>query len=353
MNKGENTLVILSPGFAASEADSTCLPMQQHFIQCINAMHPELTLIVLAFQYPYVAKKYSWHGVTVISFNGKNKGGLSKLLLRKKIYTALKEIHHKKTIIGLLSFWYTECALVGKRFGAQYGIRQYCWILGQDARKTNKYPQRLAPKPGELIALSDFLQDEFERSHGVKPFLVIPPGIGPTEAAGKKDVDILAAGSLIPLKRYDIFISVLAEIKKKRPMFKALLIGEGPEKMELKKRIEEFNLETHVALAGELPYEEVLGYMQRTKVFLHPSSYEGFSGVCMEALSKGAHVISFCQPMKQSIQQWHIVKSADEMSEKALDILQNPATLYRPVVPYSMNETVRRMMKLFEEDSFV
>ena len=53
--------------------------------------------------------------------------------------------------------------------------------------------------------------------------------------------------------------------------------------------------------------------MQRTKIFLHTSSYEGFSGACLEALYAGAHVISFCEPMKQKIDHWHIVKDEKEM----------------------------------------
>ena len=108
-------------------------------------------------------------------------------------------------------------------------------------------------------------------------------------------------------------------------------------------------MQSNISLTGELPYDKVLEHMKRTKVFLHPSIYEGFSGVCMEALSKGAHVISFCQPMKQDIKNWHIVDTTEEMKNIALQILQNPYTVYEPVIPYFMSETVNRMMALFTE----
>ena len=84
-------------------------------------------------------------------------------------------------------------------------------------------------------------------------------------------------------------------------------------------------LEKNILLTGELPYPDTLQLMQRAKVFLHPSSYEGFSGVCLEALYAAAHVISFCKPMKQDIAQWHIVQSREEMFEKTVSILGNPA----------------------------
>jgi len=43
----------------------------------------------------------------------------------------------------LLSFWYGECALVGKKFADKYSIKHYCWMWGQDAKKENKYVGQL------------------------------------------------------------------------------------------------------------------------------------------------------------------------------------------------------------------
>ena len=93
------------------------------------------------------------------------------------------------------------------------------------------------------------------------------------------------------------------------PGIKALLIGKGSEKNRLEQLITQLELQSNVVLTGELSYPEVLEQMQRAKVLLHPSSYEGFSGVCLEALYAGAHVISFCQARTQEIKQWHIVSS--------------------------------------------
>ena len=80
-------------------------------------------------------------------------------------------------------------------------------------------------------------------------------------------------------------------------MVKAVLIGEGPERMKLQSLITALGLQSNISLTGELSHPEVLQWMQRTKIFLHPSSYEGFGVVCIEALHAGAHVISFVKPM--------------------------------------------------------
>ena len=135
MNNHENTLVILSPGFPESEEDSTCLPMQQQLVLSLKNLYPQLNIIILSFQYPYHKKKYQWFGITVISFNGRNRGGWDRLMLRQKIFAVLKEIKSKNKIIGLLSFWYGECAFVGKKFGERFQVKNFCWILGQDKKK--------------------------------------------------------------------------------------------------------------------------------------------------------------------------------------------------------------------------
>lgn len=350
MNSENNTLVILTPGFPESEADTNCLPMQQSMVRCFKENYPQLNIIVLSFQYPYYKRTYKWFGITVTSFNGRNKGGLARLLLRRKIISRLEEINSKNKIIGLLSFWYGECAAVGKKFADKNNLAHYCWILGQDAKKENKYPGRIHAKENQLIALSDFLQDEFEKNHGLRPMHVIPPGIDTKQLSvipKEKDIDILGAGSLIPLKQYDIFIELVALIKNKLPHIKVMLVGGGSEKENLQDLVIKRGLQTNITLTGELPHPEVLKLMQEAKVFLHPSSYEGFGVVSIEALEAGCHVISFNRAMKQEVDQWHIVKNKEEMREKVLALLQNPGTIYKPVIPFSMNNTVKQMMKLF------
>ena len=343
-------LIILSPGFPESEADSTCLPMQQQFVRALKEMHPDLNIVVLTFQYPYHQKEYDWFQIKVIPFGGRNKGGLQKLLLRRKINSTLRKLHGRFKIAGLFSFWYNECAFIGKRFGDNYGVKHYCWILGQDARKENEYPRLLQPLSNELVALSDFIQNEFERNHGIKPQFVIPPGVDErlfVSIPQKKDLDLLGVGSLIPLKQYDLFLEIVAEVKKHMPAIKVVLVGKGPEKEKLQSLMRRFKLEGSVTMTGELPYGEVLKLMQRAKVFLHPSSYEGFSGVCMEALCAGSHIISFCKPMNMDIPHWHIARNKEEMVREALRILQDPMTGYLSLHRYPIGDCVKQVMSLF------
>jgi len=312
-------LIICTPGFAKDEADTNCLPMQQNLLRSIQHNYPGLNIIVLAFQYPYLKKTYQWFGITVMSFNGRNKGGIKKLLLRRELDTVLTKLNSSNKIIGILSFWYGECAWAGKKFADRNQLKHFCWLLGQDAKKENNYPKKLRAGAAELIALSEFIQSAFEKNHGLRPAHLIPPGIDKKEfnsTAPEKDIDIIAAGSLIPLKQYDLFITAIAAIKKQFSNIKAVLAGDGPEREKLKALIEDNGLQQNITLTGELPHATVLQWMQRAKIFLHPSSYEGFGVVMIEALYAGCEVISFCKPMWRDIKHWYIVQNAAAMQHR-------------------------------------
>lgn len=350
MTRDEKMLVILTPGFAKNEADSTCIPNQQNFVTALNEIYPAINIIIIALDYPYSKESYKWFNNTVISFNGRNRGGLLKLFLRRKVLSVLKKINAANNIIGLLSFWYGESALIGKKFADANNLKHICWISGQDAKKGNKYVRRFPPKANELAALSDFLQDEFEKNYNIKPQYVIPPGINTIQFSKEiqqRDIDIIAAGSLIPLKQYEKFLNVVAEIKKQIPGIKAVLMGNGPEKSRLQDLIAELGLESNITLAGELQHPDVLQMMQRGKVFLHTSSYEGFGVVCIEALYAGAKVISFVKPMRQEIENWHIVANNEEMVQKAIEILKHPTTEYKRTIPFPVERSVQLMAQLF------
>jgi glycosyltransferase involved in cell wall biosynthesis len=344
------TFIILTPGFAASEEDGNCLPMQQHLVRTINQIHPGLNVVVLAFQYPYHHSVYYWFDNVIFSFNGKNKGGLNKLLLRRKLQKVLQELGRRSAITGLLSFWYGECALVGKTFSGRSGVPHYCWILGQDAGKDNKYPENLKLDGKELIALSDFLQEEFERNHSVRPSVVIPPGIDINDFEnGERSVDIAGAGSLIPLKQFDAWLEVVAQLKTSIPGIRAVLAGDGPEKKKLQEMARQLGVSENIEIRGELPHSEVLQLLKRTKLLLHPSAYEGFSGVCQEALACGAHVISFTRAMNHEIPDWHVVQNKEEMIGRAKEILQHPGIHFQPSSQFSMKETAKKILALFPD----
>lgn len=352
MSEQVKTLIILSPGFPANEADSTCVPPQQIFVKNLKQNFSSLNIIVLAFQYPFAAAEYQWNGVTIVAFGGKNRGRVFRMRNWIRISLYLQKLNKQHQLIGLLSFWMGECAFVANRFAKRNGLKHFCWILGQDARLWNKYFKWIKPQKEYLIALSDFIAKEFHRNYKITPANVIPAGIDPTLFDTSKpvvrDIDILGVGSLIPLKQYFIFVDAVRYLKDEFPNIRAIICGNGPEFEPLQNMIKSLRLESNVELVGELSHPAVLAIMQRSKIFVHTSAYEGFGVVCLEALYAGAQVVSFVHPMDAEIKNWHFTNVPGYMIKTVGELLRNPGIDHSPVLPYPVSESARAMMKLFD-----
>jgi glycosyltransferase involved in cell wall biosynthesis len=350
MENRQQTLVILTPGFPASEAD-TFTPPQQVFVKALKEANPGLNIIVLAFQYPYASKIYRCYGVTVMSFGSAVGGKIHHSYTGLRVWLTLKRLNKKHLIIGLLSFWLGKCALIGSKFAKKYNLKHYTWILGQDAKSGNKYIARIRPNGANLIALSDFIKREVTRNYDIIPQHIIPVGVDTSlfkTDTNTKDIDVFGAGSLIPLKQYYVFLEVIAGLKPTFPNINAAIAGTGPQAKQLQQTIKALGLENNVTLLGWLPHTEVLAIMQRTKVFLHPSNYEGFGAVCLEALYAGAKVISFVKPMDDAIPNWHIAVNKLQMATLTQQILSDKNISHQSVLPYTIQDNVKAMIKLFE-----
>jgi glycosyltransferase involved in cell wall biosynthesis len=350
MGNETKTIVILTPAFPANESETYWVPSQQLFVKTLKKTLPGLNILVLSFLYPANKSVYEWHGIKVTSFDGKHQPNIKRLFLFFGIWKALKKIKEENNVIGLFSFWCRECALIGKWFGKWNKLKHLCWVCGQDARKMNKMIKLIRPRGEELVAMSNFLANEFEKNHRIRPAHIVPNAIDPESfppATTQRDIDILGAGSFEPLKQYDVFARIIKAIQQKIPGIKAYHCGVGVERENVQSLIKELGLENNFQLLGGKPHHELMQLMRRTKVFLHPSRYEGFSTVCLEALYAGAHVVSFCDPMEGDIPHWHIVNTIEEMIEKIFEILQQPFEEYNPVLVHSMDDSVKAVMNLF------
>jgi glycosyltransferase involved in cell wall biosynthesis len=350
MTLKNKTLIILIPGFPANEEDSTCLPFPQAFVKHLKLSNPSLDIKVLAFQYPFFEAVYEWHNVEVHAFNGRNRGGFRRLLLWKTIRRAIKKIFQEEQVLGILSFWMGEAALMAKFAAKKYDVRSYTWLMGQDARENNRYVPITRLKSESLIALSDFHADEYYKNYKIRPAITVPPGIDvasfPPKAMERK-IDILGVGSLIPLKQFDQIIILIAALTASHPGIKAVICGEGPERVKLEKLILDFNLTAQVELRGELDHDSILATMRESRILVHPSAYEGFGVVFAEALYAGAQVVSYCKPMHLDFDHHHIVKTQEEMKKKVVELLDNKWMNQDSVLTFPIEETCKRILSLY------
>lgn len=149
----------------------------------------------------------------------------------------------------------------------------------------------------KMVAVSERTKKDLERIGVRKEIKVIPNGIdfGEIEMikASEEESDIIFAGRLIKEKNVDVLIKAVKLVRKEIPDIKCMIIGDGPEKSKLEKLNSDLKMDNNVRFTGFLEdYDDVISYMKSSKVFVLPSTREGFGIVAMEANACGLPVVT-------------------------------------------------------------
>jgi len=342
-------IVIITPGFPADENDFITIPPLQEFLKSFKSSFPLLKITVLAFQYPYQIKKYNWNGITVISFAGKNKS-VTKPMLWRRIIKEAKIINEEESFTVIHSLWLGECAMIGNILSKKFNCAHVCTLMGQDVKSTNKYLRLLKNKKIKFVALSKNQSNQFFNLTNKNADEIIHWGIDDIPVSNcERDVDLLAVGSLIPLKKYSLFIKLVEKIKQKYPDIKCILAGTGPEELSLKQLAKEKGIESNIEFAGILNRTEIFKLMQRSKIFIHPSKFESAGYVFAEALANGLNIVSFNVGYAQPHPKWFIAGDEENFINITLSLLASKLD-FSSVNLFPLAETVNRYASLYELD---
>lgn len=103
---------------------------------------------------------------------------------------------------------------------------------------------------------------------------------------------LLSVGHLIERKGHHIAIEALAELVKRRPGTRLVIIGEGEELAALTALAARLGVSDHVRLTGSLPNTELLKWYSAADVLLLCSSREGWANVLLESMACGTPVVA-------------------------------------------------------------
>lgn len=288
-------LLIITPGFAAHEADHNCIPPLQMLVQVF--LEENILVEIITLDYPFNQKKYLWYGALVSPIGGQNSFWRKPLTLWQAYTTAEEWAYtHKADTCVILSCWLGWASLIGERLAKKLQLRHFTLLMGQDVLPANRWRLMSLRKERfqRLIAVSSFQNQLLQAQTGYLARHVIPWGIAgmnTTRDTNRKPL-ILGIGSLILLKNWEKWLQTLSIFLSEHPDFQAILIGDGPEKTRLEQYCRALQLEHSVRFLGSLPRPEVLTYMQQASVLLHTSEYESYGFVLVEALACGAQVVS-------------------------------------------------------------
>ncbi|MGA2912022.1 MAG: glycosyltransferase family 4 protein [Methanoregula sp.] len=109
--------------------------------------------------------------------------------------------------------------------------------------------------------------------------------------------DIIFAGRLIKEKNVILLVRAFHSLSRQHPHIKLTIIGSGPEREKISALIHNLSLEDLVSLRGFADeHDDLIALLKSSKVFVLPSSREGFGISALEALACGLPVVTVNHP---------------------------------------------------------
>lgn len=254
-----------------------------------------------------------WSGAKQITLDG------VKLIAISKEYSLYKG--HRRSIFQALVFSAACLKLLHKRFDIVdvdhmpffplFSVRLVCWLRGKKMYATwhevwgkNYWRQYIGGIGGIIGGLTERISFHLPdmiitNSYHTTEMLVaatktkkviytIPLGVDVDKidsiSASKEKNDVIYVGRLVSNKNVDLLIEGISQAKDSMPSITCLIIGNGPDESALQKQVLESGLKENVKfLKGVDSDTELYSLMKAAKVFVLPSTREGFGLVVLEA----------------------------------------------------------------------
>jgi glycosyltransferase involved in cell wall biosynthesis len=216
-----------------------------------------------------------------------------------------------------------------------------------------------------IITVSSKTKKDLKNIKKFENSIIIPNGIDfnhITEIkASNEESDLIFAGRLIKEKNVDVLINSISRIKEKFPDICCLIIGDGPERRKLEELTVDLQLTDNVIFKGFMEnYDDLIGYMKSSKVFVLPSTREGFGIVVIEANACGLPVVVVDHEMNaatelvvEGVNGIKSVLKADDMAENIIKSLESSGKCKEKCIElsseYDWNKIVDSLEKVYTD----
>ncbi len=154
-----------------------------------------------------------------------------------------------------------------------------------------------------LVSLSHGVDECFRWFPAARRHVVhnaLPPDIHeqiraePVRALDRSARWFVACGRLVQQKGFDILVDAFSAVAVDLAQWNLVIVGEGPDREALEKRVAGLGLAGRVLLPGRVRNPAAL--FARADVFVLSSRFEGFGNVVIEAMAAGLPVVAFDCP---------------------------------------------------------
>lgn len=344
--KPNNHVVWIVPGFAATEADSLCIPVLQDLaVRLLKTCAGQLKISVISLHYPYTNKPYTlWETCDVYPMGWKNAPVFKKVWKYRTCMRVLDDLHAKFPVHRVHAFWMNEPLWLAYRWASRNRVPVSATAMGQEFHTSNVYMYRNYSRLDAVFSLSEFQAQKVQKYFPQNQ--LVPWGFDPDFVPLEKKWDLVYVSAFEKGKNPEKFLDVLTHLKLQNTARRIIWVGSGKLRKETEREISARNLQHTLVLAGNLSREETVRTIGASRVLVHTSDYEGFGMVMAEALSQWVPVISTpvgCAFQNPDIQ---TADSAAELAGKIEAVWAN-GTEFIPRNSWSLEPAVIRYRNLF------
>lgn len=159
--------------------------------------------------------------------------------------------------------------------------------------------ERLAVRmPSAFIAASDHTAESLAKQFKPKsPIHVIDNGIHAQDIESIKPSaqasDVIYVGRLVAHKHVDVLLDALELLKHSQPQIRCIIVGDGPERQHLEEQSRRLGLTSNVIFKDFVAeHTDIISLMKASRVFVLPSTREGFGMAALEANAAGIPVVT-------------------------------------------------------------
>jgi glycosyltransferase involved in cell wall biosynthesis len=152
-----------------------------------------------------------------------------------------------------------------------------------------------------VISDSQDIKERSRNYYGItRNINVIPPAIQPYNGEAKTrkelglprdDLILVTLGRLVERKNNKELLDIFKNLQKDVPCH-LLIMGDGPDRFNLEKKIDKYDLKDRVTLTGRVE-EEKFQYLLASDIYVSAATHEGFGLVFLEAMEMGLPVICY------------------------------------------------------------
>ena len=186
------------------------------------------------------------------------------------------------------------------RFGPRHALKigQEHLVRGQHRAGLRQVMPRYLRKLDAFVTVSQRDADDY-RAHVRLPrttLVFVPngvpaPGVPPSDGRAKL---VVAAGRLVPSKRYDVLLRAFAKVVTERPDWQLRIYGDGKDAPRLRELVLELGLHNHVRMMGQ--YAPIETEWAKGSIAAVSSDKEPFGMTLVEAMRCGVPVVSTDAP---------------------------------------------------------